>query len=245
MKGEKFELKILTPKDLNELGSFFSPSFSHRENYATMVASFKRVEYHGQFFDVRWNRIYKNSCHLEYFLKETAGRIMTLRRCWHHQLSLSFEFQNSNEQTLWGQSITPERPRVLNTQNLARNILVNAKCNCGGLVWVFGLSMQGLYTKHSHLYLAPRWLKEQLMMFIFQCPFAGILSLSENGSKLWKAIGEWTKFQTLLLGCVSAMSWSQTLGLNIPQLWILSRSKFCIELQVKQYWCLIHQPANM
>lgn len=31
----------------------------------------------------------------------------------------------------------------------------------------------------------------------------------------------------------AAMTWSESLGLNIPQIWILLKSKLCIELQVK------------
>lgn len=212
-----------------------------------MVASFKRVEYHGQFFDVWWNRIYKNSCHLEYFLKETAGRIMTSRRCWHNQLSLSFEFQNSNEQTLWGQHSpwynSSEAQSAEHTEFGQKHVI--GQCM---FWWVGGsfscLSIQGLYTKDVHAYLAPRWLKKQLMMFLFQCPFAGILLLSERGSKLWKVIGVQTNFQTLPLECVSPMSWSAILGLNIPQIWILSRSKFCIELQVEQYRYLDSQTSK-
>lgn len=104
---------------------------------------------------------------------------------------LSFEFQNNNEQTLWGQ----RSPWCNSTEAQSADYAEFGQKHVIGqcMFWWVGarfsfLPVQVLYIKRAHVYLVVRQLKKQLM-FLFQCPFAGLLLLSEKGSKPWKVIG--------------------------------------------------------
>lgn len=86
-------------------------------------------------------------------------------------------------------SVTPSEAQSAEQVGLSQKHIID-QC----MLWKVGASFwflprQAFCSKHALVYLVARWLKKKLVLFLFQCPLAGIVLLSEKDSKLRKEIG--------------------------------------------------------
>lgn len=130
--------------------------------------------------------------------------------------------------------VTPVKPRVLNTQNMARKCYWSMHVLVGWCKFQLSTNASIVYQACSRL-CGSKVAKETVNDVSVPTTLCWNFIIVREGFKTVESNWNINKVSNVTAGTCFSHELTQTVGLNILQIWILFRSKFCSMVQVKQY----------